>query len=54
MVESVKLEAVDNIRRYQNETKKWRDRKVKLKNIEPGNFVLRRIANADTTMVLFW
>ena len=49
MVESTRLEAVDNIRKYQDETKKWRDRKVKLKSIEPGNFVLRRIANADTT-----
>ena len=40
IVESVRLEAVHIIQRYQSETKKWRDRKVKLKNIEPGNFVL--------------
>jgi hypothetical protein len=27
---------------------KWRDRKVRLKNIKPGHLVLRRVANPDT------
>lgn len=48
MIEATRLEAVENIQRYQAKTKKWRDRKVKLKHIEPGHFVLRRITNADT------
>ena len=33
---------------WQAETIKWRDRKVRLKNIEPGHLVLRRVANPDT------
>lgn len=47
-VEEIRLKAVDNIRKYQDETRKWRDRKVKLKHIEPGHFVLRRVANPET------
>jgi hypothetical protein len=27
---------------------RWRDRKVRLKNIKPGHLVLRRVANPDT------
>ena len=46
-VEGIKLEALNNIQRYQAETAKWRNRKVKLRSIEPGHFVLRRKANAD-------
>jgi hypothetical protein len=36
------------INKYQAETIKWRDRKVRLKNIKPGRLVLRRVANPDT------
>jgi hypothetical protein len=39
---------VENINKYQAETIKWCDRKVKLKNIEPGHLVLRRLANPET------
>jgi hypothetical protein len=39
---------VENINKYQAETIKWRDRKVRLKNIKPGHLVLRRGANLDT------
>ena len=46
-VEGVRLEALNNIQRYQAETKKWRDRKVRLRSIMPGHFVLRRKADAD-------
>jgi hypothetical protein len=42
------LQTGGNIRKYQVETIKWRDRKVKLKSIAPGNLVLRRVANQDT------
>jgi hypothetical protein len=31
-----------------SETIKWRDRKVRLKNIKPGHLVLRRVSNPDT------
>jgi hypothetical protein len=47
-IEGTRLQAIDHINKYQAETIKWRDRKVKLKNIKPGHLVLRRIANPDT------
>jgi len=47
-IEEIRLQAVENINKYQAETIKWRDRKVKLKNIEPGHLVLRRVANPET------
>jgi hypothetical protein len=47
-IEGIRLQAVENISKYQAETIKWCDRKVRLKNIKPGHLVLRRIANPDT------
>ena len=47
-LEGIRLQAVENINKYQAETIKWRDRKVRLKNIEPGHLVLRRVANPET------
>jgi hypothetical protein len=47
-IEGMRLQAVENINKYQAETIKWRDRKVWLKNIKPGHLVLRRVANPDT------
>jgi hypothetical protein len=47
-IEGVRLQAVENINKYQAETIKWRDRKVQLKNIKLGHLVLRRVANPDT------
>jgi hypothetical protein len=47
-IEGVRLQAMKNINKYQAETVKWRDRKVRLKNIKPGHLVLRRVANPDT------
>jgi hypothetical protein len=47
-IEGTRLQAVDHINKYQTETIKWCDRKVKLKNIKPGHLVLRRVANPDT------
>ena len=44
-IEGTRLQAVENINKYQAETIKWRDRKVRLKNIKPGHLVLRRVAN---------
>jgi hypothetical protein len=48
IIEGVRLQAVEKINKYQAETIKWRDRKVRLKNIKPGHLVLRRVANPDT------
>jgi ribonuclease HI len=47
-IEGTRLQVVENINKYQVETIKWRDRKVRLKNIKPGHLVLRRVANPDT------
>jgi hypothetical protein len=46
-IEGTRLQAVENINKYQAETVKWRDRKVRLKKIKPGHLVLRRVANPD-------
>jgi hypothetical protein len=47
-IEGTILQAIERINKYQAETIKWHDRKVRLKNIKPGHLVLRRIANPDT------
>jgi hypothetical protein len=47
-IEGTKLQAIEHINKYQAETIKWRDRKVRLKNIKPHHLVLRRVANPDT------
>jgi hypothetical protein len=47
-IEGTRLQVVENINKYQAKTIKWRDRKVRLKNIKSGHLVLRRVANPDT------
>jgi hypothetical protein len=47
-IEGTRLQAIENINKYQAETIKWRDWKVRLKNIKPGHLVLWRVANPDT------
>jgi hypothetical protein len=47
-IEGTRLQAIENINKYQVETIRWHDRKVRLKNIKPGHLVLRRVANPDT------
>jgi hypothetical protein len=47
-IEGTRLQAIERINKYQAETIRWRDRKVRLKNIKPGHLVLRRVANPDT------
>jgi hypothetical protein len=46
--EGTRLQTIDHINKYQAETVKLRDRKVRLKNIKPRHLVLRRVANPDT------
>jgi hypothetical protein len=46
-IEGTRLQAIEHINKYQAETIKWRDRKVRLKNIKPGHLVVRRVANPD-------
>jgi hypothetical protein len=47
-IEGTRLQAIEHINKYQAKTIKWRDRKVRLKNIKPDHLVLRRVANPDT------
>jgi hypothetical protein len=47
-IEGVRLQVIHHINKYQAEIVKWRDRKVRLKNIKLGHLVLQRVANADT------
>jgi hypothetical protein len=47
-IEGTRLQAIEHINKYQAETIRWRDKKVRLKNIKPGHLVLRRVANPDT------
>jgi hypothetical protein len=47
LVEIDRLDAVQNLLKYQEETRKWRDKKVSLKNIQVGDFVLKRKKNTD-------
>jgi transposase InsO family protein len=47
-IEGTRLQAMENINKYQAETIKWCDRKVRLKNIKARHLVLRRVANLDT------
>jgi hypothetical protein len=46
LVEIDKLDAVQNLLKCQEETRKWRNKKVSLKNIQVGDFVLKRKKNA--------
>jgi hypothetical protein len=46
-IEGTRLQAIKHINKYQTEKIRWRDRKVRLKNIKPGHLVLRRVANPD-------
>jgi hypothetical protein len=47
-IEGTRLQAIEHINKYQAKTIKWRDRKVRLKNIKLGHLVLQRVANFDT------
>ena len=47
MIECTRLEAVENITKYQNQTRKLRDNKVIRKIIQDGDLVLRRRPNAE-------
>jgi hypothetical protein len=42
MVEIDRLDTVQNLLKYQEEIRRWRDKKVSLKNIKVGDFVLKK------------
>ena len=43
------LQVSKNLEKYQQETTKWRDKKVVKKNITVGDWVLKRKPNAETS-----
>ena len=47
LIEMDILQAASNLTKYQNETRKWRDKKVVRKNISVGDWVLKRRPNAE-------
>ena len=42
------MQAIENLNKYQEETRKWRDKKISVKNFVPGDLVLRRLGNASS------
>ena len=46
-IEGTRLEVVENIAKYQEQTKKWRDSKIVRKSIQDGDLVVRRRPNAE-------
>ena len=48
-IEGTRLDTMENIAKYQEQTKKWRDRQVVRKLIQEGDLVLRRKPNAANT-----
>jgi hypothetical protein len=48
LLEIDRLDAVQNLLKYQEETRRWRNKKVSLKDIKVGDFVLKRKKNANT------
>jgi hypothetical protein len=49
LLESDRLKAVANLLKYQEETRAWRDPKVKLRDFVVGNFVLLQIPHTKST-----
>jgi hypothetical protein len=43
VIETVKLRAAKNLRKYQDETRRWKNKKVKPREIKEGDLVLRCI-----------
>jgi cation transport regulator ChaB len=41
-IKGIRLEAIQNITKYQEQTKKWRDSRIVRKHIQDGDLVLRR------------
>jgi hypothetical protein len=48
LVEIDRLHVVANLLKYQEETRKWRNKKVFLKNIQVGDFILKIKKNTDS------
>ena len=45
-IEAIKTQAAINLGRYQEETRRWRNKKVRPREIKEGDFVLHRISKS--------
>jgi hypothetical protein len=43
IIETVKLQAATNLNKYQDETQRWKNKKVKPREIKEGDLVLWRV-----------
>ena len=48
LLEEERMKASQNLEKYQKETKNWYNKKVKPRQLLPGDFVLKRKRNEDT------
>jgi hypothetical protein len=48
LLEEERMKAIQNLEKYQKETKSWYNKKVKPRQLTPGDFVLKRKRNEDT------
>ena len=46
-IEAIRLQAAENLLTYQEETRRWKNKKVKPRSIQHGDLVLRRKPNAN-------
>jgi hypothetical protein len=49
LLELEHMKAVENLQSYQNETRAWRDKKIKQKHIEAGDLVLLRSPHTEAS-----
>ena len=48
LLEEERMKAIQNLEKYQKEIKNWYNKKVKPRQLSPGDFVLKRKRNEDT------
>ena len=48
LLEEERMKTIQNLEKYQKETKNWYNKKVKPRQLSPGDFVLKRKGNKDT------
>ena len=48
LLEEERMKAIKNLEKYQKKTKNWYNKKVKPRQLLPGDFVLKRKRNKDT------
>ena len=48
LLEEERMKAIQNLEKYQKETKNWYNKKVRPRQLSPGDFILKRKRNEDT------